>query len=205
MSKLYYYLNSNNTVEQLLPASACSIQKFYTLAVENTDYTVNDTNYRQFIAVPRGGRMALLQNFTRSGVSGDYRFDAPGLPPGVRLLADAAPKDLPNVPLVFEAAADAPLGQAVVSLRMLPLDPKQTVVGRMRQVYDIVRNGNVIYYQGVEDRLPVAEMADAVGESRGLEVFPDEDGVTFVIVDYEDDGLGGHDGFSAASSAGRES
>ena len=41
-------------------------------------------------------------------------------------------------------------------LRLLPLDPKQTVVGRLRQVYDIVRNGNVIYYQGVEDRLPVA-------------------------------------------------
>ena len=126
------------------------------LTFASPDYTVNDTNYRQFVAVPRGGRMALLQNFTRSGVNGDYRFEAPGLPAGVRLLADAAPKDLPNVPLVFEAAADAPLGQAVVPLRLLPLDPKQTVVGRLRQVYDIVRNGNVIYYQGVEDRLPVA-------------------------------------------------
>jgi len=126
------------------------------LTFASPDYTVNDTNYRQFVAVPRGGRMALLQNFTRSGVGGDYRFEAPGLPAGVRLLADAAPKDLPNVPLVFEAAADAPLGQAVVPLRLLPLDPKQTVVGRLRQVYDIVRNGNVIYYQGVEDRLPVA-------------------------------------------------
>jgi hypothetical protein len=126
------------------------------LTFASPDYTVNDTNYRQFIAVPRGGRMALLQNFTRSGVGGDYRFEAPGLPAGVKLLADAAPKDLPNVPLVFEAAADAPLGQAVVPLRLQPLDPKQTVVGRMRQVYDIVRNGNVIYYQGVEDRLPVA-------------------------------------------------
>lgn len=125
------------------------------LTFASPDYTVNDTNYRQFIAVPRGGRMALLENFTRSGVSGDYRFDAPGLPAGVKLLVDAAPKELPNVPLVFEAAADAPLGQAIVPLRLLPTDPKQTVVGRLRQVYDIVRNGNVIYYQGIEDRLPV--------------------------------------------------
>lgn len=77
------------------------------LTFASPDYTVNDTNYRQFIAVPRGGRMALLENFTRSGVSGDYRFDAPGLPAGVKLLVDTAPKDLPNVPLVFEAAADA--------------------------------------------------------------------------------------------------
>lgn len=131
------------------------------LTFASPDYTVNDTNYRQFIAVPRGGRMALLENFTRSGVGGDYRFEAPGLPKGVRLLADAAPKDLPNVPLVFEAAPDAPLGQAAVALRLAPLDPKSTVIGRQRQVYDIVRNGNVIYYQGVEDRLPVVVVEEA--------------------------------------------
>ena len=131
------------------------------LTFASPDYTVNDTNYRQFIAVPRGGRMALLENFTRSGVGGDYRFEAPGLPPGVKLLSDAAPKDLPNVPLVFEAAPDAPLGQAAVALRLVPVDGKSTVVGRQRQVYDIVRNGNVIYYQGIEDRLPVVVVEEA--------------------------------------------
>jgi hypothetical protein len=126
------------------------------LTFASPDYTVNDTQYRQFMAVPRGGRMALLENFTRNGVSGDYRFEASGLPAGVKLLNETAPKDMPNMPLVFEAAADAPLGQAVVPLRMQPLDGKNKVVGTLRQTYDIVRNGNVIYYQGILDALPVA-------------------------------------------------
>jgi hypothetical protein len=126
------------------------------LTFASPDYTVNDTQYRQFMAVPRGGRMALLENFTRNGVSGDYRFEASGLPAGVKLLNEAAPKDMPNMPLVFEAATDAPLGQAVVPLRMQPLDGKNKVVGVLRQTYDIVRNGNVIYYQGILDAVPVA-------------------------------------------------
>lgn len=125
------------------------------LTFASPDYTVNDTQYRQFMAVPRGGRMALLENFTRSGVNGDYRFEAPGLPAGVKLLTDLASKDMPNMPLVFEAAPDAPLGQAAVPLRLQPVDPANKVVGVLRQTYDIVRNGNVIYYQGILDALPV--------------------------------------------------
>lgn len=131
------------------------------LTFASPDYTINDTNYRQFMAVPRGGRMVMVENFTRNGVSGDYRFDIKGLPAGVRLLSDAAPGDMPGMPLVLEAAPDAPLGGAVVTPRAVPVDPKNTVVGTQRQVYDIVRLGNVIYYQGVEDKLPVAVVEEA--------------------------------------------
>jgi hypothetical protein len=126
------------------------------------DYTVNDTNYRQFFAVPRGGRMVLLENFSRNGVGGDYRFDVQGLPAGMKLLTtDPIPGDMPNAPLMFEAAADAPLGQAVVPVTMLPLDPKNTILGEQRQVYDIVRDGNTIYYQGIENKLPFAVVEEA--------------------------------------------
>ena len=131
------------------------------LTFASPDYTVNDSNYRQFIAVPRGGRMALLENFTRSRVSGDYRFVAPGLPAGVKLLTELAPKDLPNVPLLFEAAADAPLGQALVPLRLEPLDPQNKIIGRLRQNFDVVRDGNVIYLQDSENRLPVVVVEEA--------------------------------------------
>ena len=126
------------------------------LTFASPDYTVNDTQYRQFLAVPRGGRMALLENFTRNGVSGDYRFEAPNLPAGVKLLTGVVGKDMPNMPLVLEAASDAPLGQAVVALQLQPMDPQNKVVGSLRQTYDIVRDGNVIYYQGILNRLPVA-------------------------------------------------
>ncbi|MFZ9979842.1 MAG: PPC domain-containing protein [Opitutales bacterium] len=131
------------------------------LTFASPDYTVNDTSYRQFLAVPKGGRMALRENFTRNGVGGDYRFELQGLPAGVKLLDDAAPGSLPGVPLVLEAAADAPHGGAVVTPRLLPLDPNNKIVGQMRRTYDIVRIGNVIYYQGIEDQLPVAVVDEA--------------------------------------------
>jgi hypothetical protein len=131
------------------------------LTFASPDYTVNDTSYRQFMAVPKGGRMVLLQNFTRNGVGGDYRFDLSGLPAGVKLLEDAAPGDLPGVPMVLEAAADAPHGGTVVTPLLQPKDPNNKIVGRMRRTYDIVRIGNVIYYQGIEDQLPVAVVDEA--------------------------------------------
>ncbi len=131
------------------------------LTFASPDYTVNDTSYRQFMAVPKGGRMVLLENFTRNGVGGDYRFELKDLPAGVKLLEDAAPGDLPGVPLVLEAAPDAPYGGAIVTPLLLPKDPKNPIVGQMRRTYDIVRIGNVIYYQGIEDQLPVAVVDEA--------------------------------------------
>jgi hypothetical protein len=131
------------------------------LSFASPDYTVNDTSYRQFMAVPKGGRMVLQANFTRNGVGGDYRFDLKGLPAGVKLLEDAAPGDLPGVPLVLEAAADAPHGGAIVTPLLQPKDPANKIVGQMRRTYDIVRIGNTIYYQGIEDQLPVAVVDEA--------------------------------------------
>ncbi|MEY4798326.1 MAG: hypothetical protein RI978_627, partial [Verrucomicrobiota bacterium] len=131
------------------------------LTFASPEYSVNDSHYRQFIAVPRGGRMALLENFTRTRVGGDYRFAAPGLPAGVKLLTEHAPKDMPNAPLLFEAAADAPLGQAIVPVRLDPVDPQNKVVGRLRQNFDVVRDGNVIYLTDTEDRLPVVVVEEA--------------------------------------------
>ncbi len=131
------------------------------LTFASPDYTVNDTSYRQFLAVPKGGRMVLLENFTRNGVGGDYRFDLPGLPAGVKLLEDAAPGDQPGVPLVLEAAPDAPHAGVIVTPLLQPKDPNNKIVGQMRRTYDIVRIGNVIYYQGIEDQLPVAVVDEA--------------------------------------------
>lgn len=131
------------------------------LTFASPDYNVNDTNYRQFFAVPRGGRMVLLQNFTRNGVGGDFRFELPGLPVGVKLLADLAPGSLPGVPLVLEAAVDAPHGGAIITPRLVALDPAVKVAGQMRRTYDIVRIGNTIFYQGIEDQLPVAVVDEA--------------------------------------------
>lgn len=124
-------------------------------------YTVNDNNYRQFIPVPKGGRYATLVNISRNNVGGDFKFEAQNLPQGVKLLTEMAPKDLGSVPLLFEATGDAPLGHQVVPMYLNPVDPNTKTRGKLRQEFDIVRNGNVVYYTEIEDRLPVAVVEEA--------------------------------------------
>jgi hypothetical protein len=131
------------------------------LAFASPHYSVNDSHYRQFMAIPRGGRMALLENFTRNNVSGDFKVEALNLPPGVKLLTEVASKDQPSMPLVFEAAADAPLGHGTVPVELKPIDPNTKVVGKMRQEFDIVRQGNVVFYTEIQDKLPVAVVEEA--------------------------------------------
>jgi hypothetical protein len=124
-------------------------------------YSVNDNNYRQFIAVPKGGRYATLVNISRNNVAGDFKFEVQNMPQGVKLLTELAPKDLGSVPLLFEATADAPLGHQVVPIFLNAVDPSTKSRGKLRQEFDIVRNGNVVYYTQVEDRLPIAVVEEA--------------------------------------------
>lgn len=125
------------------------------------EYSVNDTHLRQFAAVPKGGRYAALVNITRNNVSGDFKWEAPTLPPGVKLLNDVAPASYGSMPLLYEAAPDAPLGGGVSQVKLTPADPNVKVTGNMRQTFDMVRLGNVIYYTEVEDQVPIAVVEEA--------------------------------------------
>ena len=124
-------------------------------------YSVNDNDYRQFIPVPKGGRYATLVNVSRNNVAGDFKFEVQNMPQGVKLLTELAPKDLGSVPLLFEAAPDAPLGHQVVPIYLNAVDPNTKSRGKLRQEFDIVRSGNTVYYTQVEDRLPVAVVEEA--------------------------------------------
>lgn len=131
------------------------------LFFSSPQFTVNDTHYRQFIAVPKGGRYATLVNISRSNVSGDFKFAAENLPPGMKLLTQDLPKNYSSIPLLFESAPDAPLGSAVSPITLQPTDPAQGVVGKLRQSFDVVREGNVIYLTEIHDRLPTAVVEEA--------------------------------------------
>ncbi len=131
------------------------------LTFASPQFTVNDTHYRQFIAVPKGGRYATLVNISKNNVNGDFAFDAQGLPPGVKLLNTDSIKDGTSIPLVFEAAPDATFAHATVPIKLKPTDPANKITGKLRQEFDVVRNGNVIYYTEIEDRLPVAVVDEA--------------------------------------------
>ena len=131
------------------------------LYFSSPNFTVNDSHYRQFIAVPKGGRFATLVNATRSNVSGDFTFNAEGLPPGIKLLTEKLPKDSSSLPLLFECAPDAAHASAAVPITLQPVDPAQGVVGKMRQSFDVVRLGNVIYLTETHDKMPVAVVDEA--------------------------------------------
>lgn len=131
------------------------------LYFSSPNFTVNDSHYRQFIAAPKGGRFATLVNVTRSGVSGDFTFHADGLPAGVKLLTETLPKDYSSIPLLFECAPDAAHASAAVPITLRPVDPAQGVIGKMRQSFDVVRLGNVIYLTETHDQMPVAIVDEA--------------------------------------------
>lgn len=120
------------------------------------NYSVNDSHLRQFIAVPRGGYYTTMVNVTRTAFAADMKFEMPKLPAGVKLITSTLSKDLSSISLLFQAAPDAPLAGIAAPITLASLDPAQKVTGYLNQEFDIVRNGNVIYYTEIEDKLPVA-------------------------------------------------
>ncbi len=120
------------------------------------NYNVNDSHSRQFIAVPRGGRYSTLVNVTRNNISADMEFKMSQLPPGIKLLTGKLAKDAPSITLLFEATKDAPLAGGAYPITLASLDPASKVTGYLNQEFEIVRNGNTIYYTEIADQLPVA-------------------------------------------------
>jgi hypothetical protein len=73
------------------------------------------TQERQAYAVPRGNRFATFVNAGRIDFGGDVNVKAEGLPAKVTVATDVVPGNMSLTPMVFEAAADAPLGTGRVS------------------------------------------------------------------------------------------
>jgi hypothetical protein len=117
----------------------------------------NDSQSRQFIAVPRGGRFATMISARRANFTGDLMFDVPDLPPGVKLIADTLPAKLEQQPLVFEAAMDAPITGKFVELTARPTEASKRLNSSYRHdVEFIYGQNNTYYYASREDKLYVA-------------------------------------------------
>jgi hypothetical protein len=123
---------------------------------------------RQTVAVPRGNRFAILVNATRTNVDGDLVLDGGELPPGIRMTAPPLKAGRTQIPVVFEAAADAPIGGLLATLearQVTEQDPegKAGVRGRFTNRADLVLGdpGSAVYHSAEVDRLAVA-VVDAV-------------------------------------------
>lgn len=132
------------------------------VAFSSPQYDNNNSQLRQLIPVPKGGRFAQLVNVSRSSTGGDMSFLCDSLPPGVRLVEPLMPGGLNNIMLLFEAAPDAPLGGTAVPITLKPTDPNNPVVGRLNQMFELVREGNNLpLHTSVERSLPVAVVDEA--------------------------------------------
>lgn len=117
----------------------------------------NDTQSRQWIAVARGNRFATLISARRANFGGELDFVRNDLPPGVALHADRMAASISTMPLVFEAAPDAPIGGRLLDLAATWTNQDRQVTGHFRNDIELVRGPNNTSFYGTSvDRIYVA-------------------------------------------------
>jgi len=132
------------------------------LAVKIPEVARNDTQARQYIAVPRGNRFATLISAKRANFSGELVFGVEGLPPGITMQADRMSANIDAMPVVFEAAPDAPIGGRLLDLTATWTNAASKVAGRFHQDIELVQGpNNTTYYGTSVDKLCVAVTREA--------------------------------------------
>lgn len=113
---------------------------------------------RQTIAVPQGGRFAVLVEAKRENIAGEIELLSDNLPNGIKMVARPMMSNLNLMPVVFEAQPDAALGGTLVDFRgRLKKDDKE-VVGHFENNADFVlgQPNNSLYYGCKVDKLAFA-------------------------------------------------
>ena len=118
---------------------------------------------RQTVVVPRGNRFAILVNAARTNFDGDLLLDGSQLPAGVTMIAPPFKTGQVQVPVVFEAAADAPLAGQLLTFTARQVtadDPegKAGISGHFENAADFVLGdpNNAVHYSGRVSKLAVA-------------------------------------------------
>ncbi|MCE9631841.1 MAG: PPC domain-containing protein, partial [Planctomycetia bacterium] len=123
---------------------------------------------RQTVVVPRGNRFAVLVNVARTNFDADLVLDGSQLPAGITMTAPPIKAGQTQVPVVFEAAADAPLAGKLLTFEARQVteqdpDGKAGVRGHFENAADFILGdpNNAVHYSGVVAKLAVA-VVDAV-------------------------------------------
>lgn len=113
---------------------------------------------RQRIYIPRGGRYATTITASRANFGGELELIQAALPPGVTVIAEPMRANMNSMPVVFEAAADAPLGGSLVDFQARLKSDSQTITGRFKNRADFIISGpgQSLYVWKDVERLPVA-------------------------------------------------
>lgn len=113
--------------------------------------------YRQTIAIPRGGRFATQILGNRANFGGELVMSPEGLPEGVSMHAKPMAANLNLAPVVFEAAADAPIGGKLIKFRGRHIE-NEAIAGVFENSADFVlgQPNQSKYVTGEVDQLAVA-------------------------------------------------
>ncbi|MDA1013944.1 MAG: pre-peptidase C-terminal domain-containing protein, partial [Planctomycetota bacterium] len=113
---------------------------------------------RQQIVVPRGNRFASLISASRGNFGGDLLLDPKDMPAGITIHAKEMPTWTNVMPVVFEAAADAPISGKLVDFTAKHADPKIAIRGGFENRADFIIGapGQSLYVWKDVNRLPIA-------------------------------------------------
>ncbi len=114
--------------------------------------------YRQQIYVAKNNRFGAIINAGRVNFGGELVLEPAGLPQGLKILADAMPANMSQMPVVFEATADAPLNGGLFDFRARHADPNQKIGGGFSNLADFIvaEPGQSLYVSKTVNRLPIA-------------------------------------------------
>ncbi len=122
-------------------------------------YDRNDSQMWVQSAVARGNRHAIQVHVDRVNVGGDVAWECPNLPPGLKLESEPIPGASAEHIMIFSAAADAPLGAALLKMTPKPADPKAgPVPGRWMNNIEFIQGepNNTPYVISRQTTYPVA-------------------------------------------------
>jgi hypothetical protein len=132
------------------------------LALKIPEVSRNDTQSRQFIAVPRGNLFATLISAKRANFGGPLTFGIENLPTGVVMHADEMVKNIDAMPLVFEADTNASLGCKLLDLVATGSNGTTRVTGNFKQNIELVEGPNNTSFFGTSvDKFCVAVVKEA--------------------------------------------
>lgn len=113
---------------------------------------------RQQIYVARGNKFGSVISASRANFGGDLVLEPEGLPAGITMHAEKMPANQNTMPVVFEAAADAPIAGAIINFKVRHADENQKISGgfKNRADYVIAQPGQSLYCWKDVTKLSVA-------------------------------------------------
>jgi hypothetical protein len=113
---------------------------------------------RQTIAVPRGNRYAALISGARADFGGELAIGVEGLPKEVKVSSENMLANLDSIPVLFEAAADAPVAGTLANIVGRHIDPAQKIKSAFSQIVELVTGppGQSVYWTHTVDKAAVA-------------------------------------------------